>query len=90
MLPAASWAEGTGTFVSLEGRAQRSLQVMPAPRPVQPTWRWLSALAAAARLPVGQDWITLDHLLDELARERPDLAPAALAPRRRPTPASST
>jgi NADH-quinone oxidoreductase subunit G len=79
VLPAASWAEGTGTFVSLEGRAQRSLQVMPAPRPAQPTWRWLSALAAAARLPVGQDWITLDHLLDELARERPDLAPATRA-----------
>ena len=79
VLPAASWAETTGTFVSHEGSAQRSVQVMAAPRPVQPTWRWLSALAAAARLPVGQDWLTLDHVLDELARERPDLAPATLA-----------
>ena len=33
---------------------------------------------AAARLPVGQGWLTLDHVVDELARERPDLAPAAL------------
>ena len=79
VLPAASWAETTGTFVSHEGRAQRSIAVMVPPRPVQPTWRWLSALAAAARLPVGQDWLTLDHVLDELARERPDLAPATLA-----------
>ena len=79
VLPAASWAETTGTFISHEGRAQRSVQVMVPPRPIQPTWRWLSALAAAARLPVGQDWLTLDRLLDELVRERPDLAPAALA-----------
>ncbi len=79
VLPAASWAETTATFVSHEGRAQRSFQTMVPPRPVQPTWRWLSALAAAARLPAGQGWLTLDHVLDELARERPDLAPAALA-----------
>ena len=79
VLPAASWAESTGTFVSHEGRAQRSIQVMVPPRPAQPTWRWLSALAAAARLPVGQDWFTLDHVVSELARERPDLAPAAIA-----------
>jgi NADH-quinone oxidoreductase subunit G len=79
VLPAASWAESTGTFVSHEGRAQRSFQVMVPPRPVQPTWRWLSALAGAARLPAGQDWLKLDDVLAELARERPDLAPAALA-----------
>ncbi len=79
VLPAASWAESTGTFVSHEGRAQRSFQVMVPPRPVQPTWRWLSALAGAARLPAGQDWLRLDDVLAELARERPDLAPAAAA-----------
>ena len=79
VLPAASWAETTATFVSHEGRAQRSFQVMPATRPAQPTWRWLSALAAAARLPVGQGWLTLDDVLDDLARERPDLAPGTLA-----------
>jgi NADH-quinone oxidoreductase subunit G len=79
VLPAASWAEATGTFVSHEGRAQRSFQVMVPPRPVQPTWRWLSALASAARLPAGQNWLRLDDVLAELAHERPDLAPAALA-----------
>jgi NADH-quinone oxidoreductase subunit G len=79
VLPAASWAEASGTFVSHEGRAQRSFQVMVPPRPVQPTWRWLSALANAARLPAGQGWLRLDDVLAELARERPDLAPAALA-----------
>jgi NADH-quinone oxidoreductase subunit G len=79
VMPAASWAESTGTWVGFEGRAQRSFQVMVPGRSVQPTWRWLSGLATAARLPVGQRWYTVDDVLDELARERPDLAPAALA-----------
>ncbi len=79
VMPAASWAESTGTWVGFEGRAQRSFQVMESERAVQPTWRWLSSLAAAARLPVGQRWYAVDDVLDELARERPDLAPAALA-----------
>jgi NADH-quinone oxidoreductase subunit G len=79
VMPAASWAEATGTWVSFEGRAQRSFQVLEPGRAVQPTWRWLSSLAAAARLPVGQEWYALDDVLDELARERPDLAAAAHA-----------
>ena len=79
VMPAASWAESTGTWVGFEGRAQRSFQVMVPERSVQPTWRWLSSLATAARLPVGQHWYTVDDVLAELGRERPDLAPAALA-----------
>jgi NADH-quinone oxidoreductase subunit G len=79
VMPVASWAESTGTWVGFEGRAQRSFQVLEPGRAVQPTWRWLSSLAAAARLPVGQEWYTLDDVHDELARERPDLAAAAHA-----------
>jgi NADH-quinone oxidoreductase subunit G len=67
VLPAASFAEGDGTFVNNEPRAQRFFQSFVPPEPVQESWRWLGP------------WRKLDDVLDELAREFPDLAPCAHA-----------
>ncbi len=47
VLPAASYAEQTGTSVNYEGRAQRFYQVFRPKDEVAPSWRWLSHLARA-------------------------------------------
>ena len=47
-LPAASYAESTGTFVNYEGRAQRFYQVFEPVQPIAPAWRWLSDAAIAS------------------------------------------
>ncbi|MBD3336109.1 MAG: NADH-quinone oxidoreductase subunit NuoG, partial [Candidatus Eisenbacteria bacterium] len=44
-LPAATFAEATGTYINNEARAQRAFQVYPPPEPVQASWRWLGRAA---------------------------------------------
>ena len=41
LLPAATFAEGDGTFISSEGRAQRFFRVFPAAGGIMESWRWL-------------------------------------------------
>ena len=48
VLPAATYAECTGTLINNEGRAQRFFQVLPPAGEVQASWRWIRDLAAAA------------------------------------------
>jgi NADH-quinone oxidoreductase subunit G len=73
-LPAATFAEATGTYVSHEGRAQRSYAVMEPPAGVRESWRWLATLAAEAGRP-GGSWEALDDVLAALAAELPGFAP---------------
>ncbi len=78
VLSAASFAEGDGTLVSQEGRAQRFFQVFdpvyydPENR-VRESWRWLHALHTSLQ---GQplDWTQLDHVTEACARSVPALA----------------
>ncbi len=44
VLPAASFAEDTGTLVNYEGRAQRRHAAMPPAGEARASWRWLTAL----------------------------------------------
>jgi NADH-quinone oxidoreductase subunit G len=62
VLPVATFAEGDGTLVSSEGRAQRFFEVFPPPAPIQESWRWLGS------------WSTLDDVVAVLAAELPHLA----------------
>ena len=62
VLPAATFAEGDGTLVSSEGRAQRFFEVFLPPEPIQESWRWLGS------------WETLDDVVAALAAELPQLA----------------
>ncbi len=48
VLPAATYAESSGTLVSSEGRAQRFFSVMPPIGDVRESWHWLGDLAAGA------------------------------------------
>lgn len=78
ILPAASFAEGDGTLVSQEGRAQRFFQVfdptyLDASIMVHEGWRWLHALRATL---LGQplDWTQLDHVTAACAASNSQLA----------------
>ncbi|CAI8743832.1 NADH-quinone oxidoreductase subunit NuoG [Pseudomonas serbica] len=77
VLPAASFAEGDGTLVSQEGRAQRFFQVfdpkyMDASILVHEGWRWLHALRSTL-LNQPIDWTQLDHVTAAVASSTPQL-----------------
>ena len=71
VLPAASFAEGDGSYINSEGRAQRAFQVHQPDNEIAESWRWLQRIAVRAERPLGN---TLDELLSLLAEHRPDLA----------------
>ena len=78
VLPAATFAEGDGTLVSLEGRAQRFFQVfdptyLDSSILVHEGWRWMHALRATL-LNKPVDWTQLDHVTHAVAGAAPQLA----------------
>jgi NADH-quinone oxidoreductase subunit G len=79
VLPAATWAEGDGTLVNNEGRAQRFFQVFVPGGEVQESWRWLRDMAAAAGRGGMDGWQSLDDVLATLAAAFPALQPAVEA-----------
>jgi len=73
LLPSTTYAESSGTLVSLEGRAQRFFAVFPPIEPARDAWMWLGELASAAGQRPGA-WENLDALLSEIAAKLPELA----------------
>ncbi|MBV6287830.1 NADH-quinone oxidoreductase subunit NuoG [Pseudomonas aegrilactucae] len=78
VLPAATFAEGDGTLVSQEGRAQRFFQVfdpqyLDSSILVHEGWRWMHALRATL-LNKPVDWTQLDHVTHAVASAAPQLA----------------
>ncbi len=71
VLPAGSFAEGDGTFVSYEGRAQRAFQVFAPPAPIQESWRWIRDVFAAAGRSEASTWHTLDGITASLTSAEP-------------------
>jgi NADH-quinone oxidoreductase subunit G len=84
-LPAASFAEGDGTLVNNEGRAQRFFQVfvpqeVNAQSPgvdIRESWRWLSQMGAAIGRPGPGDAATLDDMIAGMVTDLPILTPVA-------------
>ncbi|MEW6443704.1 MAG: NADH-quinone oxidoreductase subunit NuoG [bacterium] len=75
VLPAATFAEASGTVVNFEGRAQRHYQVLAPQGEVQASWRWLRDLTTAEGSgPQASPWQDLDDLDEALARSVPALA----------------
>ncbi len=68
VLPAATFAEGDGTLVNNEGRAQRFFQVFVPQGKVRESWRWLSAMTTT------EGWSGLDEVVAALERELPQFA----------------
>jgi NADH-quinone oxidoreductase subunit G len=73
VLPVATYAESTGTFVNNEGRAQRYYQVFPTSGQIHSSLRWLANLAAA---------LAAHSSVDGAARGGHDDAPAEQPPTR--------
>ncbi|MCG3169570.1 MAG: NADH-quinone oxidoreductase subunit G [Pseudomonadales bacterium] len=78
LLPAASFAEGDGTLVNNEGRAQRFFQVYdPAyynlATRIRESWRWLAELFATGSHEAAA-WRTLDEITAACASAHPELA----------------
>ncbi len=75
VLPAATFAEGDGTLVSQEGRAQRFIQVFVQPQgEVQESWRWLGNIQAESGGDGARSWQNLDHILQALSQALPEFA----------------
>ncbi len=68
-LPAAAFAEGDGTFINQEGRAQRFYQVFVPEGDVQESWRWMQELALIRKSFKDIRWNALDDVLQELSNE---------------------
>ncbi len=64
VLPAGTFAESDGTFVSSEGRAQRFFQVFVPQNDVSASWRWLKP----------NHWQNLDDVLAAMSKALPELA----------------
>ena len=63
VLPAGTFAESDGTFVSSEGRAQRYFQVFVPQNDVSASWRWLKP----------DRWHDLDDVLAAMSEALPEL-----------------
>jgi NADH-quinone oxidoreductase subunit G len=74
-LPAATFAETSGTLLNNEGRAQRSCQVFVPRGDVQASWRWLRDVMVATGRFEAEGWQTLDDLVGALAEALPSLRP---------------
>ena len=79
VLPAATYAEHTGTLVNFELRAQRFYQVFEPTGEVAPGWRWIAALAEAGGRDLG--WQHVDDATAACAAAPGFEALAGLAPK---------
>src|SRR5215510_1753917 len=75
VLPAATFAEGDGTLVNNEGRAQRFYQVFATEGEVRESWRWLRDMMIAAGREQAATWRNLDDITASIARELPVFEP---------------
>jgi NADH-quinone oxidoreductase subunit G len=69
VLPAGTFAESDGTFISSEGRAQRFFQVFIPRHDGSSSWRWLKP----------ERWKNLDDVLAAMSAATPELAAASYA-----------
>ena len=69
VLPASTFAEGDGVFVSYEGRAQGFVQLVGATGCMQESWRWLRAIAQAAGQNLMRQWGEVHDVREAIARQ---------------------
>lgn len=81
VLPAATFAESSGTLVNYEGRAQRFYAAFAPAGEIKESWRWLRDLGLAAGAAEPARWQNLDAVGAALAAELAVFQPiSAVAP----------
>jgi len=79
ILPAATFAEASGTVVNNEGRAQRFYRVFAPAGEVRESWRWMQKMMTAAGNTAAAGWQKLDDVVAALAEALPLFDPILLA-----------
>lgn len=75
LIPAATFAEGEGTLINNEGRAQRFFQVfMPKNQNIRESWRWLDEFRQFRNGTKPEDLNELDNLMEELVTAMPQFS----------------
>ncbi len=67
VIPAAAFAEASGTLVNNEGRAQRFYKVFVPDGNIQESWRWLRDIMAASGRPGLKNWTGLDDIVQAMS-----------------------
>lgn len=75
VLPAATFAESSGTLVNNEGRAQRFYQVFVPQGDIRAGWKWIHAIMNAAGRTTDDRMQSLDNVTAAMAVALPVLAP---------------
>jgi len=73
VLPAATFAESSGSLINNEGRAQRFYRVFLPEGQVLESWRWIANLMQAQGRPEAAKWQILDDLVAAMAASVPAL-----------------
>ena len=74
VLPAATFAEGDGTLVNYELRAQRFFRIMQPQGDMQESWRWLRDIMLLAERGETGAWKNLDDILAAIEKDVPAMA----------------
>jgi len=79
ILPAATFAEASGTVVNNEGRAQRFYRIFTPTGDVRDSWRWVQEVMDAAGNAATGGWQRLDDIVSALAEALPVFGPVLRA-----------
>ena len=67
VLPAATFAESSGTFINNEGRAQRFYRSYIPHEDIQDSWKWISQILCKRDKFATEQWHNLDDILNEIS-----------------------
>ena len=68
ILPAATFAESSGTFVNNEARAQRFYRSYIPQNDIQESWKWLCDLLITCERFQSEDWQNLDDIINDISK----------------------
>ena len=82
VLPAATFAEASGTFVNNEARAQRFFRSYIPKADIQESWKWLCDMFIASGRVVPEEWKNLDGIINDISNSQDvfSLLPQAAKP----------